>query len=83
MQLSEQIQSYIQNSFETQNYIPDDSEIYAHFQHAEPSEHLIGKEISYFFRSYEVYADTRIEWEGDVTELVVRHEMRFIPNKTG
>jgi hypothetical protein len=75
MQLSEQIQSYIQNRFETYNMVPSDDQIYEHFQSQEPSEHLIEKEIHYFFNSYEIYQDTRIEWEGNIESQITKLEV--------
>jgi hypothetical protein len=83
--LAEMIQEYIQEVFETQNIVPCDDSIYTHFQQYEPSEHIIEKEIHYFLNSYYILEDTKIQWEGDLSnvEIQVQREISLGENQKG
>jgi hypothetical protein len=74
-ELAEMIQEYIQEVFETQNIVPCDDSIYTHFQQYEPSEHIIEKEIHYFLNSYYILEDTKIEWEGDLSNVQIQRQV--------
>jgi hypothetical protein len=65
-ELSEMIRDYIHECFGTENRIPSDDEVYLKFRAYEPSEHIIEKEIHFFFDSYFILEDTKIEWEGEL-----------------
>jgi hypothetical protein len=62
--LAEMIRDYIHECFDNHDYIPDDSEIYTKFQSYEPSEHIIEKEINFFFDGYYILPTTKVKWEG-------------------
>lgn len=85
MELAEMIQEYIQEVFETQNIVPCDDSIYTHFQQYEPSEHIIEKEVHYFLNSYYILEDTKIEWEGDLSNvnIQVQREISIGENQEG
>jgi hypothetical protein len=70
-ELSEMIRDYIHECFDTLNLIPSDDMIYERFQAYEPSEHIIEKEIHFFFDSYYIFSDTKIEWEGELPDGLV------------
>jgi hypothetical protein len=70
-ELSEMIRDYIHECFDNHNMIPSDDQIYTHFQAYEPSEHIIEKEIHFFFDSYYIFQDTEIKWEGELAEGLV------------
>jgi hypothetical protein len=71
--LAEMIRDYIHECFDNHNMIPSDDQIYTHFQAYEPSEHIIEKEIHFFFDSYFILEDTRIEWEGELPDDIEIH----------
>jgi hypothetical protein len=71
-ELSEMIRDYIHECFDTLNLIPSDDMIYERFQAYEPSEHIIEKEIHFFFDSYYIFKDTKIEWEGDLSNVDIQ-----------
>jgi hypothetical protein len=73
-ELSEMIRDYIHECFDNQDYIPDDSEIFTRFEEHEPSEHMIEKEIHFFFDSYFLLPDTVIEWEGNLDTIHIERE---------
>lgn len=64
--LSEMIRDYIHECFDTGNYIPSDDEIYLKFREQEPSEHIIEKEINFFFDGYYILPTTIVKWEGAI-----------------
>jgi hypothetical protein len=73
-ELSEMIRDYIHECFDNLNTIPSDDQIYTHFQAYEPSEHIIEKEIHFFFDSYFLLPDTVIEWEGNLDTIHIERE---------
>jgi hypothetical protein len=73
-ELSEMIRNYIHECFDNHNVIPSDDQIYTHFQAYEPSEHIIEKEIHFFFDSYFILEDTEIEWEGNLDTIHIERE---------
>jgi hypothetical protein len=70
-ELSEMIRDYIHECFGTENRIPSDDEVYLKFRAYEPSEHIIEKEIHFFFDSYYILPDTEIKWEGKLPKGLV------------
>jgi hypothetical protein len=81
-ELSEMIRDYIHECFDNENLIPSDDLIYTHFQAYEPSEHIIEKEIHFFFDSYCLLPDTVIEWEGNLDAIhIEREEIQNEPSR--
>ncbi|MEW5567333.1 hypothetical protein [Rossellomorea marisflavi] len=75
-ELSEMIRSYIHECFENHDYIPSDDEVYLKFRDHQPSEHIIEKEINFFFDGYYILPTTEIKWEGKVdAEVYVQSEI--------
>jgi hypothetical protein len=81
--LAEMIRDYIHEKFDSENRIPSDDEIYTHFQAHEPSEHIIEKEIHFFFDSYYILEDTKIEWEGDLSGIQVQRTISIGEDEKG
>jgi hypothetical protein len=63
-ELANLIRDYIHECFDNQDYIPDDDELYSKFPEA--SEHVIEKEINFFFDGYYILPTTVVKWEGVV-----------------
>lgn len=82
-ELSEMIQSKIQEVFETENRILSDDELFTIFQAYEPSEHIIEKEVHYFLNSYYLYEDTKIEWEGSLDGIEISRQIGVRFNEEG
>lgn len=82
-ELANNIRDFIHYCFDTENRIPSDDEIYTRFQTYEPSEHIIEKEIHYFFDSYYILEDTKIEWEGDLNGIQVQREISIGEDEKG
>jgi hypothetical protein len=81
-ELSEMIRDYIHECFGTENRIPSDDEVYLKFRAYEPSEHIIEKEIHFFFDSYFLLPDTVIEWEGNLDTIhIEREEIQNEPSR--
>jgi hypothetical protein len=69
-ELSEMIRDYIHECFNNENRIPHSDEIYERFQTCCPSDHIIEKEVNFFFEGNYVLSTTKIEWEGRVNPQV-------------
>ena len=82
-ELSTMIQNKIQEVFETENRILSDDELFTHFQEYEPSEHVIEKEVHYFLKSYYIYEDTKIEWEGDLSGIQIQRTISIGEDEKG
>ncbi|WP_219169524.1 hypothetical protein [Bacillus sp. MCCB 382] len=71
-ELVNNIRDYIHECFDNENRIPSDDEVYLKFRAFEPSEHIIEKEIHFFFDSYYILENTKIEWEGDLSNVDIQ-----------
>jgi hypothetical protein len=70
-ELANMIRDYIHECFDNGNYVPSDDEVYMKFRDHQPSEHVIEKEIHFFFDSYYIFSDTEIKWEGELPKGLV------------
>ena len=82
-ELSEMIRDYIHECFDNENRVPGDDEVYLKFRAYEPSEHIIEKEIHFFFDSYFILEDTKIEWEGDFNGIQIQREISIGEDEKG
>lgn len=69
-ELSELIRDYIHECFDNHDYIPSDDEIFKKFEEYDPSEHMIEKEINFFFDGYYILPTTIVKWEGAIYDGV-------------
>jgi hypothetical protein len=67
-ELAEMIRDYIHECFDNQDYIPSDDEVFERFPEA--SEHLVEKEINFFFDGYYILPTTEIKYEGVIYDGV-------------
>jgi hypothetical protein len=79
-ELANMIRDYIHECFDNQNYIPDDDELFEKFPQA--SEHVIEKEVNFFFDGYYILPTTKVKWEGVIYDgIQIQREISLGENE--